>query len=165
MTQYRTSLDDYAMTVQEAMDATGRVLRNFGAGQIIVATGNLEKRFQIWTQSEKAESDVSNPGPQTIDRNPRPALKSVYVAPRNDTERELARIWEEFLAMDKVGAHDDFFELGGHSLLATKLVAQVRARMKMELPLAKFFEGPTVAKIAEALGEPAGLKQGPTVQS
>ncbi|WP_213781847.1 amino acid adenylation domain-containing protein, partial [Caballeronia sp. dw_276] len=51
---------------------------------------------------------------------PAPELKrsGTYVAPRTDTERELAAIWSQVLRIGRVGLHDDFFELGGHSLLA-----------------------------------------------
>jgi acyl carrier protein len=82
---------------------------------------------------------------------PRPNLRNVYVAPRNDLETTLAELWEEFLGLDQVGVNDDFFELGGHSLLATKLVAEVRSRFSVELPLAKLFEEPTITQMAESI--------------
>ncbi|MFH6996224.1 amino acid adenylation domain-containing protein, partial [Flavobacterium sp. FlaQc-48] len=33
-----------------------------------------------------------------------------YAAPRNETEEQLAVIWQEILGIDKVGIHDNFFE-------------------------------------------------------
>ncbi|MDX8130471.1 amino acid adenylation domain-containing protein, partial [Methylomonas sp. OY6] len=62
-----------------------------------------------------------------LDRKQLPApdlseqLKKTYVAPRTNTERVLAEIWQEVLGVEQVGIEDDFFELGGHSLLATQL--------------------------------------------
>ncbi|WP_327303571.1 non-ribosomal peptide synthetase [Streptomyces sp. NBC_01298] len=44
-----------------------------------------------------------------------------YVEPAGDAEKYLARLWEELLLMDRIGADDDFFELGGHSLLAFRV--------------------------------------------
>src|SRR5262249_2915532 len=46
-----------------------------------------------------------------------------YVAPGNETQKQLVRIWAEVLklAPEKIGINDNFFELGGHSLLATQL--------------------------------------------
>ena len=52
-----------------------------------------------------------------------------------------------------MGVNDDFFELGGHSLLATKFLVQIRETFDLDFPLAKFFEGPTVAQMAAYLNE------------
>ena len=61
-----------------------------------------------------------------------PAARPVhrYVAPRSDTERELAAIWADLLRLERVGAYDNFFELGGHSLLAVRLVSRVRSAFR-----------------------------------
>ncbi|TWP53811.1 hypothetical protein FKR81_03375 [Lentzea tibetensis] len=49
-----------------------------------------------------------------------------YTAPRTDTERYLAALWEDLIGVEDIGADDDFFTLGGHSLLA------VRIRMRLQ---------------------------------
>jgi amino acid adenylation domain-containing protein len=72
-----------------------------------------------------------------------------HEAPRGATETTLARIWCEVLGLERVGRHDHFFELGGHSLLAMQVVARVRQRFDVELPLRDLFAAPTVAHLAE----------------
>jgi amino acid adenylation domain-containing protein len=79
----------------------------------------------------------------------RPETGPSLVAPRNPTEAKLAEIWRELLGVERIGLDDDFFELGGHSLLATQAVSRVREAFGVELPLRTFFEGPTVAAVAE----------------
>jgi amino acid adenylation domain-containing protein len=76
---------------------------------------------------------------------------AAYVPPRNPTEAALAGIWAELLGAQRVSAHDDFFHLGGHSLLAARVVSRVRESFRVELPLATFFEGSTLAELAHAV--------------
>jgi acyl carrier protein len=74
-----------------------------------------------------------------------------YVAPRTPTEEALAAVWAELLGRSPIGVHDDFFHLGGHSLLAARVVSRVREAFRVELPLASFFEGSTLAELAETI--------------
>ena len=83
----------------------------------------------------------------------RPELEQLYIAPRSPLEQQLAKIWTEVLGLEKIGIHDDFFELGGHSLLITQLLAKVRNAFKVELPLKDLFDAPTIADLAERLGD------------
>jgi amino acid adenylation domain-containing protein len=78
----------------------------------------------------------------------RPELESFYVAPRTETERAVAAIWQEVLGVERVGIDDNFFELGGHSILVTQLISRMRDRLEVELQLREMFEGPTVAELA-----------------
>ncbi len=71
-----------------------------------------------------------------------------YVAPRTEVERALAQIWEQLLDRRPVGVTENFFELGGHSLVATRVVARVREKYGVELPLRSIFEAPVVADLA-----------------
>lgn len=71
------------------------------------------------------------------------------IAPRNELERTIAEIWQELLAAEQVGVDDNFFELGGHSLLASQLVTRMCDVLKVDFPLLKLFESPTVAGLAK----------------
>ncbi|AOX00477.1 hypothetical protein BJP34_14345 [Moorena producens PAL-8-15-08-1] len=71
------------------------------------------------------------------------------VKPRNETERQIAQIWQELLGVSQVGIYDNFFELGGNSLLATQMISRLRQAFEMELTLQRLFESPTIAGIAK----------------
>ncbi|HET7114021.1 MAG TPA: amino acid adenylation domain-containing protein, partial [Pyrinomonadaceae bacterium] len=81
----------------------------------------------------------------------RSGLAHEFVAPRNELEEIVAGIWQAVLGADRVGVHDNFFELGGHSLLATQIVARINQSFKIDFPLRRMFETPTIAGVVEAL--------------
>lgn len=69
--------------------------------------------------------------------------------PRTPVERKLGDIWCGILRKEEIGINENFFTLGGDSLLATKLIAEVRERLKVQVPLGSLFEAPTIAGLAE----------------
>jgi len=71
--------------------------------------------------------------------------------PTTSLEASLVQLWTQLLGRSQVGIHDNFFELGGHSLLATQLVSRLRDRFRVELPLRKIFETPTIAQLAQTI--------------
>jgi amino acid adenylation domain-containing protein len=78
-------------------------------------------------------------------------LEAEFVAPRTAIEKQLAQLWSAVLGVEGVGIHDSFWQLGGHSLLATRITSRVREALGVELPLRAFFEGPTIASLAERI--------------
>ena len=76
-----------------------------------------------------------------------------YVAPRNDIENSLCRVWSDILGIERVGIDDDFFDLGGHSLLATRLISRIVQSFHIELSLKALFDAPTVAAMAVVIIE------------
>jgi amino acid adenylation domain-containing protein len=76
-----------------------------------------------------------------------------FVGPRDATELQLARIWEEVLGVRPIGVTANFFDLGGHSLLAVRLFARIAAEFGHDLPLATLFRAPTIAELAGFLRE------------
>jgi acyl-coenzyme A synthetase/AMP-(fatty) acid ligase/acyl carrier protein len=74
---------------------------------------------------------------------------NVYIAPENETQERLAKMWAELLAAEKVGITDNFFELGGHSLMVVQVVSRVREEFGVELAVRTLFELPTVKTLSE----------------
>ncbi|WP_163870292.1 alpha/beta fold hydrolase, partial [Myxococcus eversor] len=79
------------------------------------------------------------------------APSAAHVAPRTPTEELLASIWAQVLRVPQVGVEDDFFELGGHSLLAIKLMARIRERTGVSLPVTALFQGSSIERLAPFL--------------
>jgi amino acid adenylation domain-containing protein len=76
------------------------------------------------------------------------ACNEEYVAPTNETEDRIAKIWAAALEAERVGILQRFFDLGGHSLLATRVTFRFGEAFGIDLPLRAMFEFPTVAELA-----------------
>jgi amino acid adenylation domain-containing protein len=75
-------------------------------------------------------------------------LGKIYVAPRNETEEQLASIWQNLLGVDQPSVNDNFFKLGGHSLLAMRLIAAIRKQLDLDLAIRDLFQYPTIAALS-----------------
>ena len=60
------------------------------------------------------------------------------------------------LPAGSIDVRESFFDQGGHSLLATRLLAAVRSKFNVEVPLRRLFESPTLQEIAGAIDELGG---------
>ncbi|MCP4653880.1 MAG: amino acid adenylation domain-containing protein [bacterium] len=87
------------------------------------------------------------PAPEKL----RPELEAGYAAPASEIERTIVAVWQEELAIDRVGIHDNFFDLGGHSLLLARVHAKLRERLAREVSLIELFKYPTVSALARFL--------------
>jgi len=76
-----------------------------------------------------------------------------YVAPRNEIEEVLVRVWSELIDAPRIGVRDNFFELGGHSLHATRHMFRIRELLEIELPVRALYEAPTIEQLAVQVEE------------
>ncbi|GAB2971342.1 hypothetical protein GCM10023080_038950 [Streptomyces pseudoechinosporeus] len=82
------------------------------------------------------------------------ATTDVGGPPRGATEEIVAALWSELLPdAPPAGREQGFFAAGGDSLLATRLIARLRERTGVEVPLRAFFASPTVAAVAAAVDD------------
>ncbi len=91
--------------------------------------------------------------------NPQQPATAIYVAPRTEMQHAIARIWQEALAVQRVGLDDNFFDLGGHSLLVARVRFTLREKLGRNIALVDFFTYPTVRALARHLEETAEKKQ------
>lgn len=81
----------------------------------------------------------------------RASTPATQVQPRSETERLVLEVWRAVLRRESFGVQDNFFQLGGDSVLAAQVLARLRQRWPVELPMLVFFESPTVAGLAAAV--------------
>ena len=137
---------------------------------IIPRDGQKPTREELRQYAQERLPEYMTPGqvmfmtafPQTpnkkIDRNAfpdpetdAPQDRDDFEQPETAVEEALAVLWKELLGGQRVGRNDNFFESGGHSMLAMQLVARVRKRFNVDLPLRNIFEHQTLAGLAETI--------------
>jgi thioesterase domain-containing protein len=74
-----------------------------------------------------------------------------FMAPRDDLETQLERVWRGVLGSAPLGVRDNFFSVGGHSLLAIRLLSRIRKEMDFDLPVASLMGGPTIELQAQRI--------------
>ena len=86
---------------------------------------------------------------------PSPALAGEatinLVAPRSNSEQQLAGIWREVLMVSAIGIDDDFFDLGGDSLTATRAFARTNQAFGTALTLREMLDHPTIRGLSEMI--------------
>jgi len=83
-----------------------------------------------------------------------------YIAPRDETEQQLATIWEMLLGHHPISVTADYFDCGGNSLLSISLITKINKAFNLDLPLAMIFNSPTIQAMAQYINasEPSDLQ-------
>ena len=111
------------------------------------STGKIQ-RLQLKQSLETGEFDSII---KRVDTLIKQESEKIFVAPRDELELQLTKIWEQVLGKKPISVKDNFFDLGGHSLLAVRLLAQIEKAFGKNLPLASLFQSPTVEQLAKIL--------------
>ncbi|OPX42334.1 phthiocerol synthesis polyketide synthase type I PpsE [Ruminiclostridium hungatei] len=107
------------------------------------------QRKHFWIEpAPENKAEVREMQAAALTYHERPVLPTEYTAPRNDTEAELAHVWQELMGIKPIGVFDSFIQLGGHSLLAAQVISRVRELFQIDVPLNQIFEEPTIANVA-----------------
>ena len=73
--------------------------------------------------------------------------------PDDPLQAELLALVAPLVGVPGLGVGEDFFAAGGNSLQATQVLSRVRDAFGIEVGLPEFFAEPTVARLAELVGE------------
>jgi amino acid adenylation domain-containing protein len=78
-----------------------------------------------------------------------------YVAPQNEIEKKIARIWQDILELDKISINDNFFELGGTSLKLIRVNTRLKEKFSRHIPVVVLFRYPTIRLLTRYLNQKA----------
>ena len=147
------STEDWLST-SETIEVFSRILGST-MPQVLICPGDLltwQERYKTYDRQSLLETfEKANLSPPTQPTHSRPKLNNEYVAPKNEIEQTIAKIWQEVLGIKEVGIHDNFFELGGDSLLIVQVRSKLQKTLNKEFSIAEAFEYPTISALADYL--------------
>ncbi len=150
--EWAKSLREEGISPREGREAFHRVI-NSPLTHVLASTREFTRRiersraFAPRLEERAMEEKIHSSNPA----HPRPDLTNPYVKPGAPLERTLTDIWQTLLGVGPIGIHDDFFELGGDSMSGARVVAHIRERCGVGLPMHILFETPTIAGVAGAM--------------
>ncbi len=74
-----------------------------------------------------------------------------YVAPRNNYETKIARLWQDVLRYGRIGVHDNFFDIGGNSTHLIRLISRLNEQFVKPVSIMTMFQYPTISTLASYL--------------
>ncbi len=92
-----------------------------------------------------------------LDRNALPdsdlsILAEQYATPSTNTEKEICKIWQDVLGLNRVGISDDFFRIGGDSILSIQVASRIR-QAGFNCQVRDIVECKTIARLVETLSK------------
>ncbi len=167
--QWMTALETAGFVGSEALDGAGALPQSAGV-EVILARNTVETtRFceeamrgflrerlpeymlpdgffilDVWPLTANGKVDRKALPVHLISSKP----EHRFVAPNGEIECRLAALYSAILSVARVGARDNFFDLGGDSLSGAQLIAAIREKLSVHLPLRALFENPCVADLA-----------------
>lgn len=79
-----------------------------------------------------------------------------YVAPQTELQAKICQIWQDILALEHIGIHDDFFRIGGNSILAIQLSHQLSKHFDSQISVADIFKYQTITQLADFITDNQG---------
>lgn len=82
---------------------------------------------------------------------PTVGVSTTFVEPQSPIEIVLANIWQEVLAVERVGIDDNFFALGGNSIKVVEVVNLINHQYENKLKVTDLFNYGTIRELAPLL--------------
>jgi phthiocerol/phenolphthiocerol synthesis type-I polyketide synthase E len=142
---------ELGITPEEGQEIFRRVLAHRLPPQIVISPSDLAAVIaRAGASSARLLEAAQDLAAEALEEHERPAMGTLYMAPRNQLEQRLAALWQAALGVKLVGVDDNFFELGGDSVLGIQIVARAH-RLGLQITPGQLFEFQTIGQLAQAL--------------
>lgn len=150
MSEVKVNLQNKDILYFEGQEAVKRILNHLEFPQLVVVTSDLDQ-FIFEAIPEKEEEEDLQTEASKLDSHGRPDLSVEYIAPENEIEKEIAKVWQSILGISGIGVLDNFTELGGNSLLAVQVVSIVSGIFEVDIRVDLFYQDQTIRGMANLL--------------
>jgi len=89
--------------------------------------------------------------PELLHQQQQAGQPSSKLKAESHLEKQLATLWCELLERSQVYVDDDFFEAGGDSLNAAVMMAEIKSRLGVVVPMSSLYRAPTIRQLAELI--------------
>ena len=142
--QFKQLVHGHGILPAEGVEAFVRV-SNSNLQQTVISTRDLERVLQAESERRLESTQKISRAAAQVQTRP---VGADYVPASSNEEAGVIAIWEQLIGVQPIGVTDDFFELGGHSLLGTEVLARIRERFNIQLPMRVIFEATTPSDLA-----------------
>ncbi|CAG8998983.1 MAG: hypothetical protein CENE_00947 [Candidatus Celerinatantimonas neptuna] len=148
--EVKVNVADKDILYPEGVSAVHRLLSHLDFEQVVVVTSDLAQL--IWEAIPARDLPLLDDADESAsDSHSRPELSVEYVAPSNDIEKEIAKIWQSTLGISGIGINDSFTELGGNSLLAVQVISAVSEAFEIDIRVDLFYKDQTISGLANLI--------------
>lgn len=137
------TLYEYAITPDEGKKVLGHILSCEKLPQMIISTGDIEKRLNKWVAIEKPDKagsiEETTPGRIAKTKNMDIGL----------LESEMTILWQKILGIKKVKLTDNFFDIGGNSLTGLQLINEIKNQFDVQITPVALYEAPTIINLVK----------------
>ncbi|MCP5047212.1 MAG: amino acid adenylation domain-containing protein [bacterium] len=92
-----------------------------------------------------------------LDRKALPAPQVMagidYVAPKNEIQQTMVKIWQDVLDVEQVGITNKYFDIGGDSIKAIKLLSSINKTLNTSLMIVDLFTHESIEKLSERVNQ------------
>jgi acyl carrier protein len=149
--QIQKDLLKYGILPTEGVEVFKRIL-GYTTPQVVVSTVDLTTRFEsLHSFGRLPSTGLPEEGRHSASTQSRPELSIPYIAPKNEMEKLLVEIWQNYLGIKQVGINDNFFELGATSLSIIQVNGIIKETIKKDIPVVTMYKYPTVRELAQYL--------------
>lgn len=145
-----SALERYALDAPECGHALDQVLGAGIFGQFLVSREDLHARR---TARPLAHTALPSNEERADNAPPRAASGTRHKPASTATEQTVAEVWKAVLGLGELGVTANFFDLGGNSLAGLRIVAELKKRLGIRVPIVSLFEKPTVQALSRMIDE------------